>query len=200
MTSVNAYDFDQLEAPAARPQLGTTIGVPTADEINRALETAHAQGVAEGHAAGFAEGCAQIAADQEALRAAAAALAADRAELADRTERAAVELALRIAEQVVRASLVAQPELVVDNVAGALRRLLDRERVLVLVHPDDLEIVREALGPLTEELGGGFEAQAERRVSRGSAVLRTVDGEIDATVEAKLQRVREVLDDELCSR
>jgi flagellar assembly protein FliH len=200
MTSVNAYDFDQLEAPAARPQLGTTIGVPTADEINRALETAHAQGVAEGHAAGFAEGCAQIAADQEALRAAAAALAADRAELADRTERAAVELALRIAEQVVRASLVAQPDLVVDNVAGALRRLLDRERVLVLVHPDDLDIVRVALGPLTEELGGGFEAQAERRVSRGSAVLRTVDGEIDATVETKLQRVREVLDDELCSR
>src|SRR3954463_12379088 len=124
MTSVNAYDFDQLEAPAARPQLGTTIGVPTADEINRALETAHAQGAAEGHAAGFAEGQAHIAADQEALRAAAAApapaqeplraaaaaLAADRAELATRTERAAVELALRIAEQVVRASLVAQPE------------------------------------------------------------------------------------------
>jgi flagellar assembly protein FliH len=200
MDAPSAYAFDQLEAPAARPQLGTTIGVPTADEINRALEQAHAQGVAEGHAAGFAEGCAQIAAEQEALRAAVTALAADRAALADRTERAAVELALRIAEQVVRASIGARPELVVDNVEGALRRLLDRERVLVLVHPDDLEAVRVALGPLTEELGGGFEAQAERRVSRGSAVLRTVDGEIDATIETKLQRVREVLDDELCSR
>src|SRR3954471_6560951 len=196
----SAYAFDQLEAPAARPQLGTTIGVPTADEINRALETAHAQGVAEGHAAGFAEGCAQIAADQEALRAAAAALAADRAELADRTERAAVELAIRIAEQVVRASFDANPDLVLDNVEGALRRLLDRERVLVLVHPDDLESVRASLRPLTEELGGGFEAQADRRISRGGAVLRTVDGEIDATIETKLQRARQVLDDELTGR
>jgi flagellar assembly protein FliH len=198
--SPGAYAFDQLEPPAARPSLGTTIGVPTADEINRALEQAHAQGVAEGHAAGFAEGCAQIATDQEALRAAAAALSADRNALADRTERAAVELALRIAEQVVRASLVAKPELILDNVEGALRRLLDRERVLVLVHPDDLESVRVALGPLTEELGGGFEAQADRRIARGGAVLRTLEGEIDATVETKLQRAREVLDDELCAR
>ena len=200
MDARSSYAFDQLEPPAARPQLGTTIGVPTADEINRALEQAHAQGVAEGHAAGFAEGCAQIAADQDALRAAAGALATDRGALADRTERAAVELALRIAEQVVRSSIGARPELVVDNVEGALRRLLDRERVLVLVHPDDLEAVRVALRPMTEELGGNFEAQAERRVSRGSTVLRTVDGEIDATIETKLQRAREVLDDELCTR
>jgi flagellar assembly protein FliH len=200
VTGTNAYAFDQLEAPAARPQLGTTIGVPTADEINRALEAARAQGFAEGHGVGFAEGTAQIAAEQEALRAATTALSVDRSQLADRAERAAVELALRIAEQVVRASLVAQPDLIVENVEGALRRLMDRERVLVLVHPDDLETVRTALGPIAEELGGGFEAQAERRVSRGSAVLRTVDGEIDATIETKLQRVREVLDDELCSR
>src|SRR3954470_23745032 len=121
MDPASAYAFDQLEAPSARPQLGTTIGVPTADEINRALETAHAQGVAEGHAAGFAEGCAQIAAEQEALRGAAGALASDRGALADRAERAAVERALRIAEQVVRASFVATPELVLDNVEGALR-------------------------------------------------------------------------------
>ena len=198
METLHAYDFDQLEAPAARPQLGTTIGVPTAEEINHALENAHAQGVAEGHAAGFAEGTAQIAADREALHAAAAALAADRAQLATRTERAAVELALRIAEQVVRASVAADPELIVASVEGGLRRLMERERVLVLVHPDDLDVVRAALPRLTEELGGGFEAQAERRVSPGGAVLRTVDGEIDATIETKLQRVREVLDDELC--
>jgi|SRR4051812_7677758 flagellar assembly protein FliH len=198
--STNAYAFDQLEAPAARPQLGTTIGVPTAEEINRALEVARAQGFAEGHAAGFAEGIAQIAADQDALRAATAALAADRDALADRTERAAVELALRIAEQVVRASFAATPELVLDNVEGALRRLMDRERVTVLVHPDDLDVVRAALGPLTEELGGGFEAQADRRISRGGAVLRTSDGEVDATIETKLARARQVLDDELCDR
>jgi flagellar assembly protein FliH len=197
-----SYAFDQLQAPAARPQLGTTIGVPTADEINRALDQARAQGVAEGHAAGFAEGCAQIAAEQEALRAAATALAADRADLAVRAERAAVELSLRIAEQVVRSTVAAQPELILETVEGALRRLVERERVLVLVHPDDLETVRAGLGPLIDQLGGAghFEAQAERRVARGGAVVRTVDGEIDATIETKLQRAREVLDDELCTR
>jgi flagellar assembly protein FliH len=196
---VGAYAFDQLEPPAVPAPLGSTIGAPTADEINRALERARAEGVAEGHAAGYAEGRAGIAAEQEALRAAAAALAADRAALAARVERAAVDLGLRVAEQVVRAAIAADPRLVMQTVEGALRRVMERERVTVLVNPDDLETVRTGLGPLMDQLGGAghFEAQAERRVARGGAVIRTADGEIDATVESKLQRAREVLDDEL---
>ena len=45
-----------------------------------------------------------------------------------------------------------------------------------------------------------WEVQAERRVTRGGAVVRTADGEIDAALETKLARAREVLDDELASR
>jgi len=59
--------------------------------------------------------------------------------------------------------------------------------------------VRAGLQPLMDELGGvgHWEAQAERRVSRGGAVVRTAEGEVDASVQAKLERAREVLDDEL---
>ena len=118
---------------------------------------------------------------------------------ADRVERAAVDLALSVAEQAVGAAIAADPELVLEAVRGALRRLVERERVLVLVHPDDLEVVRAGLQPLMDELGGvgHWEAQAERRVSRGGAVVRTAEGEVDASVQAKLERAREVLDDEL---
>ena len=38
------------------------------------------------------------------------------------------------------------------------------------------------------------EVQAERRVSRGGAVVRTPDGDVDARVETKLQRAREVVE------
>jgi flagellar assembly protein FliH len=49
------------------------------------------------------------------------------------------------------------------------------------------------------ELGGveHYAVEADRRVSRGGAVVRTADGEVDATIESKLTRVREVLDGEL---
>ena len=65
----------------------------------------------------------------------------------------------------------------------------------VLVHPEDLELVREAMDEMRATLGGieHCEVQAERRVSRGGAIVRTQDGDVDARVETKLQRAREVI-------
>jgi flagellar assembly protein FliH len=92
-----------------------------------------------------------------------------------------------------------QPERVVDVVRGALRRLGERSRVTVLVHPADLDAVREATGGLVATLGGieTCDVQAERRVTRGGAVVRTEEGEVDATLETKLLRAREVVEAEL---
>jgi flagellar assembly protein FliH len=39
--------------------------------------------------------------------------------------------------------------------------------------------------------------QAERRVARGGAIVRTVEGEVDATLQTKLTRAREALEAEL---
>ena len=123
----------------------------------------------------------------------------ERVAVADAVERASVELALRIAQQVVGATVEARPELVVDAVRGALRRLVERERVIVLVAPDDLEAVREHVPQLIAELGGveHYEVQAERRVARGGAMVRTGEAEVDATLETKLARAREVIEEEL---
>jgi len=190
-----AFAFDQL--PPA-PRAGMAV-MPSVEEVNRAVEAAHAQGFAEGREAGVAEGRAQIAVAEEALRAAASAVVAERDSVAERVEQSAVTLALRIAEQAIHAAIAADPERVLESVRGALRLVAERERVQILVNPEDLEAVRAGLGPLAAELGGieHWDVQAERRVARGGAVVRTAEGEVDASVEAKLARAREVLDDEL---
>ena len=84
----------------------------------------------------------------------------------------------------------------VEAVRGALRGLVERERVTVLVHPDDLDLVRGAMGDLISALGGieHCEVQAERRVARGGAVVRTPEGDVDARLDTKLQRAREVVE------
>jgi flagellar biosynthesis/type III secretory pathway protein FliH len=84
-------------------------------------------------------------------------------------------------------------------VRGALRGLIERERVTVLVHPDDLETMRAAIEELRASLGGvgHCEVQAERRVGRGGAIVRTPDGDVDARLETKLERVREVVETQL---
>jgi flagellar assembly protein FliH len=189
--SATSFDFGQLAPPMPSAPGGVDLG--------RALEAARSEGYAAGHADGVAESQAGVAQAQTALHGAAQALEAERGATADATERAAVELALRLAQKIVAASVAADPELVVDAVRGALRLLMDRERFTVLVNPEDLEIVRDGLAGVIAELGGveHFEVHGERRVARGGAVVRTAEGEVDASVDAKLQRAREVLEDEL---
>jgi flagellar biosynthesis/type III secretory pathway protein FliH len=153
------------------------------------------QARADGYAAGAADAHAALEPAATAMAAAAQELAALRSGVAERTERAAVSLALRIAEQAIQGALAVEPERVVDVVRGALRRLVERDRVLVLVHPDDLDLVREHADLLVAELGGieHCGVEADRRVGRGGAVVRTTEGEVDATFETKLERARETV-------
>src|SRR6185437_12829009 len=177
----DAFSFDQLppEPVGARGAGGAKDAQAVAEEVLAAaraqaedmLHEARQRGHEEGYAAGMA---------------------------AAREERA-VELALQIAEKVVSGTIEVQPERVVDVVRGALRCLVDRERVTVQVNTLDLELVRDSVASLSGTLGGigHFEVQEERRVTRGGAIVVSGGGEVDASIETKLQRAREALEEEL---
>jgi flagellar assembly protein FliH len=167
---------------------------PSLDEVRQ-------QGFEEGFAAGVAQAQSQLDGPASALAAAADQLQTLRNDAAASVEADAVDLALRIAEQALGAAIAVDPELVVEAVRGALRRLVERDRVLILVNPDDLELVRDHTARLVSELGGieHCEVQAERRVRPGGAIVRTSEGEVDATLETKLARAREVLEHELAN-
>jgi flagellar assembly protein FliH len=181
--------FAAPEAVAPEPQI----------DLEAEAEAARAAGHEAGFQAGLIEAQAQMAAGVAALQAAAEAVAAERERVAAAVEPAAVDLALKIAEQALAAAIAVQPEVVVDVVRGALRRLAERDRVTILVNPEDLELVRGASETLIAELGGieHCDVQAERRVARGGAVVRTAEGEVDATLATKLAAARKVLEDEL---
>jgi flagellar assembly protein FliH len=199
---MRSFELPPLEAPEGLVPFGAGAGAEAPEpEIDIAAEVAAAR--AEGHEAGFQAGLIeaqqQMAAGIAALQAAVQGVDAERDQLASAVEAAAVELGLRIAEQALHAAVEARPDVVIDVVRGALRRLVERDRVSVLVHPDDLDLVRTASESLVAELGGieHCEVQAERRVARGGAIVRTVEGEVDATLPTKLARAREVLQEEL---
>ena len=197
--------LEQLEPTAAVPDVEDLLAVVAAAraEADAIREQARAEGLALGRAEGAAaareEALAQLAPAVQALSAAAEALVHERAQLADRTEERAVELALELADKVVAGAIEAQPARVVDVVRGALRCLIERERLQVLVHPDDLALVRESMAGLASELGGieHVEVQEERRVGRGGALVRPADAQVDASLKTKLERAREVVAAEL---
>jgi flagellar assembly protein FliH len=104
----------------------------------------------------------------------------------------AVELALAVAEKVVCAALELEPQRVCDVVSGALRRIADRDRVVLELNPDDVELVRAWLDAGSTDWGR-IELHTERRVPRGGCVARTAEGEIDARTAEQLEQAGELL-------
>ena len=206
-----AFSFDQLPPEPAGARITSASADPRAmaedfmaaarAEADDLRHTARQQGYEEGYQAGIAAAREELAPAATAMAHALAEAQQLRAEAADQVEARAVELSLRLAEKVLVGTLEVQPERVVDVVRGALRCLVDRERVTVQVNTLDLELVRDAVEPIASTLGGidNIDVQEDRRVARGGALVRSAAGEVDATIETKLARAREVLESELRS-
>jgi flagellar assembly protein FliH len=205
-----AFDFEQLAPPprAERPPSMDEAherarGIVAAAEAQAAAvrEQARREGYAEGMVAGRADLRQLGEPAVQALSEAADRVREFQAEAAESVERQAVVLAIEIAEKVVAGAIEVQPERVLDVVRGALRAIVERERLVIQVNPEDLDIVREGLDELTGALGGieHVEVQEERRVQRGGAVVRTTVGEVDANIRTKLDRAREAMLEELGS-
>jgi flagellar assembly protein FliH len=192
-----SYAFEPLEPSAAPPRdAAARVLAKAMADAERIRETARAEGLQDGRTAGHAQGAAEIAAGSAALAAAVSGIEALRAETVQAIESDAIDLALRLAGKILAGAQQAQPELVVDVVQGALRRIVDRRRITVMVNPADLEVVKAAIGELTAQ-GSGVETcdlQADERVGLGSAIVRTSEGEVDASVHTQLERAREVVE------
>jgi flagellar assembly protein FliH len=194
--AATSYDFEQLEPsePPPRDAPARMLAQATV-EAERIRELARAEGFQDGRAAGHAQGAAEISSGSSALGEAVQGIEALRTEIVEAVEADAIELALGLAGKILAGAQQARPELVAEVVQGALRRISDRRKITVMVNPADLEVVRAALGELTAQ-GSGVELcdlQSDERVGLGSAIVRTSEGEVDASVHTQLERAREVV-------
>jgi flagellar assembly protein FliH len=196
MTEVE-FAFQTLEPSAvvAPPADAASAVMAQLAQAQQEADALREAAIAEGFAAGRAEALAALAPALAAVSQAAADVANHQSEMADALERRAVELGLSLAQKILAGALEVEPERVVESVRGALRGIVERERIIVLVSPEDLELVRDAMEDVRAALGGieHCEVQAERRVARGGCIVRTAVGDVDARVETKLERAREVI-------
>ena len=195
------------KAPAAeRNSVPTPPPAPKVDlaDLARIRKEARIDGEAEGRAAGLAEGrkvghteglatgLAAASAHAERLRALAQSLpdALRRAE--EELSRTVLALALDVARQVVHRTLTAEPEWVLPVV----RDLLNTEPALrgeprLLLHPDDVALVKNSLGHEIE--AAGWQVRADDTIARGGCRVQSATGELDGTLDTRWKRVTAAL-------
>jgi flagellar assembly protein FliH len=195
---VAAFSFTQLDAPPTVGAIGDALAVAHR-EAEKVRESARKQGHAEGYAAGLALAREQSAPAVAAIAQAATEFAALRETVRAEVEQDAIALAFDLAEQIVAAAVAVEPERVLDVARHALRHLIDRRQVTLVVNPDDLAVLNDGAAELKAQLGGidHLAVQADRRVERGGAIARTEAGEIDAGLPVQLARAREIVADAL---
>jgi len=187
---------------AQRPAPPPAPPAPKVDlaELARIRKEARAAGEAEGRAAGLAEGrqvghteglatgLAAASVHAERLRALARslpeALRGAEAELAETV----LALALDVARQVVHRTYQAEPEWVLPLV----RDLLHTEPALrgeprLLLHPDDIALVKNSLGSEIE--AAGWQLRADDSLARGGCRVQSAAGELDASLVTRWERV-----------
>ena len=187
---------------AQRPSPPPAPPAPKVDlaELARIRKEARAAGEAEGRAAGLAEGrqvghteglatgLAAASVHAERLRALARslpeALRGAEAELAETV----LALTLDVARQVVHRTYQAEPEWVLPLV----RDLLHAEPALrgeprLLLHPDDLALVKNSLG--SESEAAGWQLRADDSLARGGCRVQSATGELDASLATRWERV-----------
>lgn len=171
--------------------------------IAGAAEKGFAEGRAAGDAKGFEEGLARGAAQAlaEQGEAARGLIASWRKALDDFEARreglhreasgGVLALAIAIAERLVKRAIEHDPMVVVRQMEEAISLATSSATLAVMVSPMDESLASSVLGPLLARLGSASHAtlHADASLSRGSVVVRTGAGEVDARIETQMERI-----------
>ena len=160
-------------------------------EIERqAFTTGYSQGEKAGLEAGATRAEAMLRRVSETLES----LASLRVDIIRQTEHQMLQLALAIAKRILRREVALDPDLMVAMARVALDRLGDSPTAKIRLHPDDYAVIVErSEPPLASE---HVSVVADAAVSRGSCLIESDFGFVEAGVEAQFEAIAIALFDE----
>ncbi|MCA9275500.1 MAG: hypothetical protein KDA29_05700 [Phycisphaerales bacterium] len=103
-----------------------------------------------------------------------------------------IELAAMIASRVVRRVIELDPGTVLRQLESVLSTVTEPTRLVISVHPDDAQLVKDELPMLVERFASCEHAQitTDPMLTPGSCVARTPSGGvIDSSIDTQLQRI-----------
>jgi flagellar assembly protein FliH len=188
LTAYQRWELNSFDAPKKGDRAAI---LPTAAQLERMHQQAHD----EGYAAGHCEGSERVAAEAQRLQQIVAALGEESRQFDQRVADEVLGLALAISKQILRQALKLRPELIVAVVNEVLGQPpLAQQRARLILHPEDVTLVRLALGERLKQ--SGWEIIENAEISRGGCRMEAAECEIDATLERRWQRVIDAIGSE----
>lgn len=185
--------------PASKGATLSSHSLRRREEEQQAAALAHAEAIEQRVRDAYAQGA--LAGRQDAVQTLQAEFAARQAQIApiiravqqevdmldERVANQVLRLALAVARQVVRAELQIEPQHFVDLVKEGLSQISDQAtRIALHVNAADAELVRHDLGDIDSRLS----ITSDPTITPGGCRFVTSHGDIDATVEARLDAIR----------
>lgn len=184
-----------LREPAARWVAPDVSGTPapggghmTVDRLESLQQSAYDEAFAQGREAGRQAGLDELAELTASLNGLIAALAEPFRELDDEVERALVDLAIRVARQIIRREISVDPGQIIGVLREAVELLpVTSRNIEVHLHPEDAAVVRAAFGAARAELA--WQLVEDPVLTRGGLLVTTETSHIDARVEKRLSAI-----------
>ncbi len=108
-----------------------------------------------------------------------------------------LELVLQIARKITFDAARIEPEITAEIIAGAIKRLTDKSKIKVKVHPDHLPHIEQELDRFRGDSTAVKELviEADSRVRYGGCFIETPTGDVDARIDSQLDIIAEALHD-----
>lgn len=110
-------------------------------------------------------------------------------------EQALVKLALDIAEKIIKEEATKNKEIVLRMVKEGLCRVLDRAKLVLHIHPEELNFVEKNKQKLLATLEGieDFEIRQDTRVDIGGCIIETESGSVEVRLDKQIKEIRKAL-------
>lgn len=186
------YPPSEAACAASMPQEAPDQAPADAETLRR---EAYQEGLNRGQAEGFAAGMEKAAEVVENLHRLLTAAEQLWPALCRTYERQIIALVGRVAEKVVYGQVALDREVVRRTILKAFEQIPEPLTVALEVNPDDYEYLEALKKPLMEEISGlkQLSLQADPTVGRGGCRIETRSGTVDATLEARLEAIRQCL-------
>jgi flagellar assembly protein FliH len=167
---------------------GTDVTLPTIEQICAIQEQARLEGYLAGQAEGRTAGHAQMAHEAARLHALAEAFSTQIAMADELISQQILDLAVDLAQAILKSTLTLRPELILPIVKEAVRYLpVLHAPALLYLNPDDAVLVKDKIGDELTKMG--WLLTEDTQLEAGGCRVDTANNQIDAALPTRWQRL-----------